>query len=545
MPEHRFDEERDVVVVGFGGAGACASIEARDAGADVLALDRFDGGGATRLSGGVVYAGGGTSVQRAAGVDDDVAAMRAYLATEAEDAIRSATLERFCNESRAQVDWLGTLGVTFPPRLYPAKTTQPPDGFGLYASGNEAQRAAAARPAPRGHVVDGPGMTGKVLYAKLAAAAVARGVELRPHARAVRLVRDDTDGVAGVEALCLPRGGVGERLHRAAFACAAALAPVSLGLARPAMALLDGIEARFGRRRTIRARRAVVLTSGGFVFDRDRMRTHAPRYAGCMPLGTPGDVGAALELAAPLGADTGELASCAASRFFCPPEAFVGGILVNRRGERFVDETLYGATLSKAIAGQPDGDAWLVLDAAIHARAAEQLRAEERLRDHPLGQVLSGELNHLVFRKYTAAMNLRVNRLRADTLLDLARTAGIDAAGLERAVREANGAARGETDDPTGKGAAHRAPIETPPFYAIRCELASRLFPGPCITLGGLRVDGETGRVLRADGSAIRGLHAAGRAAVGVSSRSYVSGLSLADCIFSGRTAGRAAARGS
>jgi 3-oxo-5alpha-steroid 4-dehydrogenase len=62
------------------------------------------------------------------------------------------------------------------------------------------------------------------------------------------------------------------------------------------------------------------------------------------------------------------------------------------------------------------------------------------------------------------------------------------------------------------------------------------------MTLGGLVVDGTTARVVRDDGTPIRGLYAAGRNAVGVSSHSYVSGLSIADGIFSGRNAGRHAA---
>jgi 3-oxo-5alpha-steroid 4-dehydrogenase len=48
--------------------------------------------------------------------------------------------------------------------------------------------------------------------------------------------------------------------------------------------------------------------------------------------------------------------------------------------------------------------------------------------------------------------------------------------------------------------------------------------------------------VLRADGDGVPGLYAAGRTAAGLCSRSYVSGLSLADCAFSGRRAGRHAA---
>jgi len=61
------------------------------------------------------------------------------------------------------------------------------------------------------------------------------------------------------------------------------------------------------------------------------------------------------------------------------------------------------------------------------------------------------------------------------------------------------------------------------------------------LTLGGLVVAEATGQVLRADDTAIDGLYAAGRSAVGICSNSYVSGLSLADCVFSGRRAGRSA----
>jgi 3-oxo-5alpha-steroid 4-dehydrogenase len=45
-------------------------------------------------------------------------------------------------------------------------------------------------------------------------------------------------------------------------------------------------------------------------------------------------------------------------------------------------------------------------------------------------------------------------------------------------------------------------------------------------------------------GQAIQGLYAAGRAAVGIASNRYVSGLSIADCLWSGRRAGRHATAG-
>jgi len=46
-----WDLVADVVIVGFGAAGACAALAARESGADVLAIDRFNGGGSTELPG--------------------------------------------------------------------------------------------------------------------------------------------------------------------------------------------------------------------------------------------------------------------------------------------------------------------------------------------------------------------------------------------------------------------------------------------------------------------------------------------------------------
>ena len=68
--------------------------------------------------------------------------------------------------------------------------------------------------------------------------------------------------------------------------------------------------------------------------------------------------------------------------------------------------------------------------------------------------------------------------------------------------------------------------------------MASRSFPALALTQGGLAVDEESGQVLREDGQPIAGLYAAGRTAVGLLN-AQISGLNLADAVFSGRRAGR------
>src|SRR5471032_126711 len=164
-----WDDRCDLLVVGFGGAGACAAIEAASRGLAVLALDRFEGGGATALSGGVVYAGGGTPYQRQAGYDDSSEAMFNYLRQEVGEAVSSQTLREFCAGSAEQLAWLEQQGVAFESSVPPHKTSYPSDQYYLYYSGNEAvpAYAAIAQPAPRGHRTKGPGMSGASLFAPL------------------------------------------------------------------------------------------------------------------------------------------------------------------------------------------------------------------------------------------------------------------------------------------------------------------------------------------------------------------------------------------
>ena len=212
-----WDIEADVVVVGFGAAGACAALEAAALGRSVVVLDRFEGGGATALSGGVVYAGGGTPQQRAAGVSDTAAAMFGYLRTEVGDVVPAETLRQFCEGSVAMLGWLEGHGVPFEGSLCPDKTSYPTNRHYLYYSGSEVSARAVAHPAPRGHRTRGRGTSGGLLFARLAAAARRAGIQVVTQTQAVRLIAGRRPGDGRGVPLAARRAVVGaDRPPRAA-----------------------------------------------------------------------------------------------------------------------------------------------------------------------------------------------------------------------------------------------------------------------------------------------------------------------------------------
>jgi 3-oxo-5alpha-steroid 4-dehydrogenase len=511
----------DLVVVGFGAAGACAAIEAARAGAEVVVIDRFAGGGSTALSGGVVYAGGGTDVQRAAGIDDTPEAMFDYLRLEVGGVVSDETLRRFCDGSAEMVRWLAGLGVPFDPSVCPYKTSYPSDEHYLYYSGSEAAGGFrdAAPPAPRGHRAHGPGTSGRVLFTHLARAAREAGVRILPHARVSDLVVEDSR-VVGVTAQRLT--GAPARAHRTLSRYAAKPGLYYPPLRRALTPSIEALERRYARPLRITARRGVVLAAGGFIQDRELVREHAPAYRGGLPLGTSGDDGSGIRLGLSAGAATAELGSMSVWRFISPPSAFLGALLVGPDGRRVCDESRYGAALGHAMVAEHGGRGWLLVDDALVRDARAQLGGQT-----------------VWFQRLQAEYLLRRRRAGGATLAEAAARAGVDPDGLRDTLDAHNLAAEEGKPDPAGKPAEFVRPLTTPPYSLLDISVRpSAAYPCPMLTLGGLVVDERTGAVLRQDGDPVPGLYAAGRTAVGICSRSYVSGLSLADCVFSGRRAG-------
>ena len=324
-----WSDEVDVLVIGAGMAGVAAAIEAAQAGARVLILDR---GGrlscTSAMAGGHFYLGGGTPVQKAAGFDDTPAEMAKYLAAVSPDC-DPEKIRVYSEESVEHFGWLESLGFEFERSYYSRKAAIQPGTEGVMFSGNEKvwPFADIAVPAPRGHKPPVAGdMGGASLVLELALKKLeALGVEVRYETGATALVTDG-DVVVGVA------------------------------------------WKRFSETGAVRAG-SVVIAAGGFVMNPDMVHAFAPPLealiAKGMALGNTYDDGLGIRLGQSVGGATEHMDGAFLTAPFYPPGDLVKGICVNNRGERFVGEDSYHSRTSAAVFDQPEQKAWLILD-SVH-----------------------------------------------------------------------------------------------------------------------------------------------------------------------------------
>ena len=461
-----WSESADVVVVGLGSAGACAALEAHRAGARVLALEKQpEAGGTSARSAGQLYLGGGTGLQRACGFDDSPDEMARYMKLACGPGAPEDKIDLFAAEAGEHYDWLVEQGVPFRASFVPTtEATNPPGPDGLTYTGNEPAHpwSTLARPAPRGHNVECEGDSGHVLMRVLLAALEREGVPVRTAVETTRLAIDRSGRVVGV--------GV----------------------------LQDGVET------WIAARRGVILCTGGFGFNREMLARYAPTFLGCTAVGTEAEDGLGVRLGMAAGGDAVRMSAGSVMIPFSKPRSLVRGILVNGRGERYVNEDVYQATHGALALERQDGVGYLILDA-------------ETFHEPQLPYPTCAESESIAGLE--AALEIPAGKL------------------VETVERWNEGAVRGE-DPLFHKATEWITPLEQPPFRAL--DLRQKTFPYPFFTLGGLRTDVD-GRVLTPDGEVIAGLFAAGRVASGMPASGYNSGMSLSDCTFFGRRAGRAA----
>ena len=484
----------DVIVVGGGNAAMSAALSGREAGARVLVLEKapeaWRGGNGFFTAGGFRFAF--KSFEELAGLVGDLSeeekrSMEVDPYTEeqfyddlmrvTEDCADPDLAMQLVRESQPTVRWMRDRGVRWIPMF-----------------GRQAYKVGGRFRFWGGLVLEAVGGGPGLIDMEYAAAAKA-GIAVRFEAKAARLVTDDRGAVTGV-VVRTPAGT--ETL----------------------------------------AARAVVLASGGFEANAE-MRT---RYLGrnwdlARVRGTPYNTGDGIRMALEIGAlPWGHWSGCHSVQWDLnapwhgdrkvgdnfQKHSYPLGIIVNLRGERFVDEgadfrnytyVKYG----RAVIEQPRRTAFQVFDQKVLAL----LREEYRIRE--------------------------VTKAEDATLEGLAKKLEIDVEGFVRTVTAFNAAVQPGTFNPAvkdGKGTRGitppksnwAQPLDAPPFvgYAVTTGITFT-FGGLKITLGGQVIDCEQ--------RPIPGLYAAGELVGGLFYHNYPGGAGLMAGAVFGRVAGRSAAR--
>ena len=198
----RFDETVDVLVVGVGVAGASAVVAARQAGAEVLAVERSVGIGGTSCPLGwpcstwVV----GRQLQDACGFEDSPENMAAFLRAALGPGVDDDRINAYCEGSVDHFDWLVSVGVPFRPAFCDEPNRESADDAGLLFSGGEDSYPFddIAVPVPRGHKPQWIDSAGGFLMECLGKAVMASDARVVADARAEALVVDGEE-VVGVQ----------------------------------------------------------------------------------------------------------------------------------------------------------------------------------------------------------------------------------------------------------------------------------------------------------------------------------------------------------
>ncbi|GAA2976049.1 3-oxosteroid 1-dehydrogenase [Microbacterium terrae] len=551
-----WDFEFDVVSVGSGGGGLVAAASASDAGGTALVVEKRGVlGGSTGMSGGVVWLPNNPVMKRD-GIDDSEERGMRYFASTVGDvgpASSDARRRTFLSSGADMIRLLEDKGVAFV-RC---------DGYSDYYSNNDGghdigrsieprpfdgRRIGEWLPKIQPGMAAGLGMSVKtnelrhVQYfnRSLRSFVIAARVQLRTWVSALTkrpILTNGTALIAELVRVCLDAGV--ELWTDTAF---------------EEFIVEDGAVTGIRVRRgedvvAVRARKGVVLASGGFAHNPALRREHGgdqtpdPAWS----VANPGDTGEALSAAIALGAQTDLLDEA----WWLPgPDRALGAstlsaarnrpgtIIVGTDGRRFVNESNSYVEVGKAMFARdqvtPAVPSWLVFDDGYRRRYAHR-------RSLLVGRLSPEWLESGLI-------------VQAATLRELAVSCGIDPQGLEQQVAEFNRHAAAGEDPQFGRGTsaynvclgdpggsvpnAAVGPLESGPFYAFR------VFPSDVGTCGGLITD-EAARVLTADGP-IPGLYATGNTTATVMGRHYLgAGASIANSMVFGYVAARHALGGS
>ena len=310
-------EKCDVVIIGAGGAGLTAAIEAAKYGADVVVVEKLGiAGGSTARSDGLIMATG-SALQTYYGVNDTTASFAGFLYGFASENILQSRLIALAENSGANIDFLRENGVNFSESLI---------------------KTGGAESVERIHQITTSGgeAAGGALITPLRETAESLGVRFFYGADVNEILTDHYSNIIGVTARCL-----------------------------------DGSEL------TVHAA-ATVIASGGY--DRSPSLIREFSLGGQAPAFSysgAGNTGDVTRLASDLGVKIIKGSLIAELRDFAAGTDSAGALLVNDLGSRFADESLDAFSLGSAVQSSGSGTAWLILDSAKASGKVEKLAGGE------------------------------------------------------------------------------------------------------------------------------------------------------------------------
>jgi fumarate reductase flavoprotein subunit len=304
-----------LLIIGAGAAGLCAALTAKEAGAEVVVVERdATPSGSTALSAGLIPAAG-TRFQRAKGIHDNPKLLATDIAHKANGEVDPVVVNAIADGSASLVEWL-------------ADRHDLP--FDVIDNFNYPGHSSL-----RMHGL--PSRTGRELIDRLRTAAELNDIVILSRSAAERLLADEEGRVTGVE------------------------------IARP-----DATRERIGCE-------TLILACSGFGGNPDLVRRHIPEMAGAIYFGHAGNRGHAIMWGSELGAQLTHLGAYQGHGSVATPHNILiswavvmqGGIQVNRDGRRFSDETRGYSEQAAEVLKQLDSIAWDVFDARIAAVARQ------------------------------------------------------------------------------------------------------------------------------------------------------------------------------
>jgi 3-oxosteroid 1-dehydrogenase len=523
-----WDIELDILIVGTGAAGLSAALAAVDAGTDTLIVESLPyWGGTTSWSGGGVWAPANPSSARAGFMDSAGEALTYMNSVIGEVGPASSPARRaaFIRGVSEAVDFLEGKGAAW--QQSPLQTDYYPESPGGKLGGRTLQTAPfdVKKLGPWLETWNGRRNEFPLPLKPTDLRLLCRGLFSWDGLMAgARVIARTMIGICAGKQLRAGGNGLSARLFAAVLE---AKIPVWLSSPLTDLIVEDGavsgaVVEREGRPIRVRVRGGVVLAAGGFAHCADWREQHQA-IAG-WTAASDGDQGTVIEIARRSGASltmmneawwtpvyVNAAGKCNVVLF---ERSLPHGIMVNRRGERFVNESASYNDVGRAMlqSGAAAVPSWLIGDRRLSRRYLYQ-------------PSFGGKKG----KKVLAAQG---TCCEADTLEALADMIGLQRDKLLMTVERFNGFARTGKDldfnrgesaydrmycDPSNKPNANLGVITKGPFTALK------LYPGDIGTKGGVLTD-EHARVLREDGSVIEGLYAAGNTTASVMGDTYPGG---------------------